>query len=212
MTLPLFPQDARQALAADAWLLRAYALDEAPALLDEIRQVLSIAPLRHMITASGHRMSVAMSNCGALGWVSDKAGYRYAAHDPERGLPWPVMPARFTALAARAAREAGFDNFAPDACLINRYDSGTRLSLHQDKDERDYSQPIVSVSLGVPALFLFGGARRQDKPLRVALEHGDVVVWGGSSRLNFHGVADLAHAHHPLTAHHRFNLTFRKAG
>ena len=149
--------------------------------------MLRVAPLRHMNTPSGHRMSVAMSNCGALGWISDKSGYRYAPLDPERDRPWPDMPARFAALAARAADAAGFAHFVPDACLINRYDRGTRLSLHQDRNERDFSQPIVSVSLGVSANFMFGGARRQDKTLRVDLEHGDVVVWGGPARLNFHG-------------------------
>ena len=211
MTLPLFPPDPREMLSAGAWLLRGYALDAAPTLLEEIGEVLNQAPLRHMVTASGHRMAVAMSNCGARGWVSDRSGYRYAPLDPASGLAWPAMPASFSALAAQAAGAAGFVHFTPDACLINRYASGTRLSLHQDQDERDFSQPIVSVSLGVSATFLFGGARRQDKPLRVALEHGDVVVWGGPARRNFHGVADLIGAHHPTTGVYRFNLTFRRA-
>ena len=212
MTLPLFPPDPRQALATGAWLFRGFALAEATALVDDVQEALAEAPLRHMITAGGHRMSVAMSNCGELGWVSDRAGYRYAPLDPERGLPWPAMPARFLLLARRAAQAAGFEDFTPDACLVNRYETGTKLSLHQDRDERDFEQPIVSVSLGVPAVFLFGGARRQDRPQRVDLVHGDVVVWGGPSRLHYHGVAELAFAQQELTGHHRFNLTFRKAG
>ena len=212
MTLSLFPDEVRQSLGASAWVLRGCALAQAEALLADIHQVLKHAPLRQMITASGHRMSVAMSNCGALGWVSDRSGYRYASLDPLRQQPWPAMPMAFMALAQRAAGEAGFADFTPDACLINRYESGTKLSLHQDKDERDYRQPIVSVSLGLPAVFLFGGARRQDRPARVRLEHGDVVIWGGPSRLNFHGVAELAGAMHDATGPYRFNLTFRKAG
>lgn len=212
MTLSLFPQEPRVALATGAWLLRGYALDAAPALLAGIDQVLAQAPLRHMVTASGHRMSVAMSNCGALGWVSDQAGYRYTPHDPASGRPWPAMPDAFSTLAARAALDAGYAQFAPDACLVNRYEAGTRLSLHQDRNERDFSQPIVSLSLGVSAAFLFGGARRQDKPRRVELNHGDVVVWGGPSRLHFHGVAELPAAQHAATGSCRFNLTLRKAG
>ncbi len=212
MTLPLFPDEARQSLGASACVLRGCAAAQADVLLADIHHVLKHSPLRHMITASGHRMSVAMSNCGTLGWVSDRSGYRYASLDPLRQQPWPAMPMAFMALAQRAADEAGFADFTPDACLINRYESGTKLSLHQDKDERDYRQPIVSVSLGLPAVFLFGGARRQDRPARVRLEHGDVVVWGGPSRLNFHGVAELAGAMHDATGPYRFNLTFRKAG
>lgn len=212
MTLPLFPPAPRQMLSDGAWVLRGYALDLAPALLDEIGLILNHAPLRHMVTPSGHRMAVAMSNCGALGWVSDQAGYRYVPCDPASTRAWPAMPACFAALAASAADAAGFVGFAPDACLINRYARGTRLNLHQDKDERDFSQPIVSVSLGVAATFLFGGARRQDKPLHVELEHGDVVVWGGAARRHFHGVAALTGEHHPCTGSYRFNLTFRKAG
>jgi alkylated DNA repair protein (DNA oxidative demethylase) len=212
MTLPLFPPAAHEELAPGAWLLRGFAGDQAAELMTDLFEVIKLAPLRHMLTASGHRMSVAMSNCGPLGWVSDKSGYRYVALDPDRGMPWPPMPTRFTAVASDAAAQADFEHFDPDACLINRYASGTKLSLHQDRDERDFHQPIVSVSLGVPAVFLFGGTRRQQRPARVTLEHGDVVVWGGPSRLNFHGVAELAPANHALTGGFRFNLTFRKAG
>ena len=211
MTLSLFPDPARLCLGDGACLLRGGALAQAYGLVADIQRVLEEAPLRHMLTANGHRMSVAMSNCGSLGWVSDRCGYRYATLDPLRQQAWPTMPATFMALAQQAAHEAGYADFRPDACLINRYEVGTKLSLHQDKDERDFSQPIVSVSLGVPAVFLFGGARRPDRPARVRLEHGDVVVWGGPSRLNFHGVAELAGDTHQATGPYRFNLTFRKA-
>jgi alkylated DNA repair protein (DNA oxidative demethylase) len=157
-------------------------------------------------------MSVAMSNCGALGWVSDRRGYRYAKDDPLSGRPWPAMPAGWRDLAARAAADAGFDGFAPDACLINQYLPGSKLSLHQDRDEQDLSAPIVSVSLGLPAVFLFGGSQRQDRPQRYRLQHGDVVVWGGPARLAYHGVAPLADGQHALLGRRRINLTFRRAG
>jgi len=216
MTFDLFddlPQDTPHAepLAAGATILRAFARDEAPALLDEVARITARAPFRHLITPGGLRMSVAMSNCGSFGWVSDETGYRYDAVDPLSGLPWPPMPAAFQALAAQAAQAAGFPDFAPDACLINRYLPGTRLSLHQDRDERDLRAPIVSVSLGLPAIFLFGGLRRADRPARVRLAHGDVVVWGGPSRLAFHGVAPLADGDHALCGQARINLTFRRA-
>jgi alkylated DNA repair protein (DNA oxidative demethylase) len=176
-----------------------------------LHEIATRSPFRHMTTPGGFRMSVAMTNCGRFGWVSDRRGYRYDHMDPDTGQPWPLLPAPFSTLASEAAAAAGFARFAPDACLINRYEAGARLTLHQDKDEQDFSQPIVSVSLGVPAVFLFGGANRTDKPRRVALEHGDVVVWGGPTRLHYHGVLPLKEGHHPLTASHRFNLTFRKA-
>ena len=156
-------------------------------------------------------MSVAMTNCGALGWVSDPTGYRYSELDPDSGLPWPPMPAALESLARRAAAVAGFSRFAPDACLVNRYEPGARLTLHQDKDERDFGEPIVSVSLGVPATFLFGGSRRKDPFVRVPLEHGDVVVWGGPARLRYHGVAPLGRAEHWFAGDLRVNLTFRRA-
>ncbi len=156
-------------------------------------------------------MSVAMTNCGSVGWVSDDTGYRYDAIDPESQQPWPAMPTVLRSLAADAASDAGFDGFAPEACLINRYVPGAKLSLHQDKDEQDFAAPIVSVSLGLPAIFLFGGPKRADKPARYRLEHGDVVVWGGPSRLFFHGVAPLADGEHAVMGRQRINLTFRKA-
>jgi alkylated DNA repair protein (DNA oxidative demethylase) len=164
-----------------------------------------------MVTPGGHQMSVAMTNCGNAGWVTDRSGYRYDNVDPESGKPWPEMPSAFRALAGQAAAQAGFEGFAPDACLINCYQVGARMSLHQDKDERDFENPIVSVSLGLSAIFLFGGLKRSDKPRRYRLEHGDIVVWGGPSRLFFHGVAPLADGEHNLLGHQRINLTFRKA-
>jgi len=203
---------ARREIAEQAFLLRGFALSAETALLFALREVNAKSPFRHMITPGGYRMSVAMTNSGLLGWITDRSGYRYDAIDPERGQPWPAMPESFRALASRSAAEAGFPNFHPDACLINRYEPGTKLSLHQDKDERDFSQPIVSVSLGIPATFLFGGEHRSDKTQRIQLRHGDIVVWGGSARLRYHGVATLKEAEHPLLGRMRINLTFRKAG
>ena len=180
-------------------------------LLAEIEQIVAQAPFRHMETPGGFRMSVAMSNCGAFGWVTDPAGYRYQAVDPASGRPWPAMPPSFEQLAATAAAAAGFADFVPDACLINRYEIGARMSLHQDKDERDMTQPIVSVSLGLPATFQFGGLKRGDPVSRVVLTHGDVVAWGGVDRLRYHGVLALKAGEHPLTGGCRLNLTFRRA-
>lgn len=219
MTFDLFddlPEDSAatpiiEPLADGAVVLRGAARANAEVLLADVQAILALAPWRHMVTPGGLKMSVAMTNCGACGWVSDARGYRYDAVDPLSGQAWPEMPASFRELAAEAAAQAGFAGFAPDACLINRYVPGTRLSLHQDRDERDFSAPIVSVSLGLPAVFLFGGMRRADKPQRVRLAHGDVVVWGGPSRLAFHGVAPLADGDHPLLGPLRINLTFRKA-
>ena len=218
-TMDLFADDAVAApdppvietLAAGAAVLRGFASPVAEQLWSDITQVLDAAPLRHMVTPGGLRMSVAMSNCGALGWVSDRRGYRYTAVDPDSGRAWPAMPASFSALAAAAAARAGFAGFVPDACLINRYEPGARLSLHQDRDEHDFVQPIVSVSLGLPAVFLFGGLQRKDPSLRVPLAHGDVVVWGGPSRLRHHGVLALKPGWHALTGACRLNLTFRYA-
>lgn len=201
-----------QAIEPGAVLLRGFAGAEAAALLQAVNEVAERAPLRHLMTPGGLRMSVAMTNCGALGWISDRSGYRYGSTDPDTGQPWPAMPPAFAQLARNAADAAGFGGFSPDACLINRYAPGAKLSLHQDRDERSHAYPIVSVSLGIPALFLFGGARRTDKPRRISLMHGDVVVWGGPARLHFHGVLPLAEAWHPLTGASRINLTFRKAG
>ena len=201
----------KQPLGPGALLLRGFATPDEAALLAELQDVIARAPLRHMVTPGGYRMSVAMTNCGALGWVSDRTGYRYDAIDPQSGKPWPRMPASFLRLAADAAAHAGFDGFVPDACLVNRYEPGARLSLHQDRNERDLRAPIVSVSLGIPAVFLFGGANRADKAARVLLEHGDVTVWGGPARLRYHGVLPLKEGHHPLLGRQRVNLTLRKA-
>jgi len=201
-----------EAIAPGAFLLRGFALSNEVALVCAIGEVTSKSPFRHMITPGGFRMSVAMTNCGSLGWVSDRTGYRYDAVDPENGRPWPAMPTSFLQLAKDAAVEVKFEDFTPDACLINRYEPGARLSLHQDKDENDYSAPIVSVSLGVPATFLFGGLKRTDKTKRVRVVHGDVVVWGGPARLRYHGVLALKPGQHPLLGGYRINLTFRKAG
>jgi len=199
------------ALGPGAVLLRGHALALAPALLAAIDDVAAQAPFRRMVTPGGFEMSVAMTNCGAGGWITDRKGYRYTASDPLSGTPWPAMPALFLTLADEAAREAGFAGFVPDACLINRYEPGARLSLHQDRDEADYTHPIVSVSLGLPATFQFGGLKRSDPTRRVGLQHGDVVVWGGPSRLVHHGVLALKDGEHELTGRRRFNLTLRKA-
>jgi DNA oxidative demethylase len=187
------------------------AIDGSSPVWTHVQRVLTAAPLRHLVTPGGFRMSVAMSNCGALGWVSDRRGYRYEAHDPLSGQPWPAMPQALQQLAADAAARAGYAGFQPDACLINRYAAGAKMSLHQDKDEQDFSQPIVSVSLGLPAVFLWGGAARGDATQRLLLEHGDVLVWGGSARLNFHGVMPLKPGEHAVTGPCRINLTFRRA-
>jgi len=216
MTLDLFGDAAEVStepaeLAPGAVLLRSFATANTAALLGAVKWVTERAPLRHMMTPGGYRMSVAMTNCGAAGWVSDATGYRYDAVDPESGELWPIMPAAFLELAAGASQAAGFGRFMPDACLINRYEPGARLSLHQDKNERDKTQPIVSVSLGLPAIFLFGGVRRAERPRRVPVAHGDVVVWGASARLNFHGVLPLKDGEQPLPGRYRVNLTFRKA-
>jgi alkylated DNA repair protein (DNA oxidative demethylase) len=212
MTPDLFEDDAREVpLAPGATVLGGFARPFEEALVPALQGVVRLAPFRHMLTPGGHRMSVGMTSCGTAGWVTDRTGYRYASHDPESGQPWPPMPDAFTDLAVRAAARAGFEGFAPDACLINRYDPGTRLSLHQDKNERDFTAPIVSVSLGLPAVFLFGGPRRTDRPLRVRLTHGDVVVWGGPARLHYHGVLPLQQGYHPLLGGVRVNLTFRRA-
>ena len=198
-------------MAEGAVLLRGFARPVEAGLLAALRDIEADAPFRRMFTPGGHQMSVAMTNCGEAGWVTDRRGYRYDGADPESGKAWPAMPVVFRDLAENAAREAGFAGFAPDACLINRYEPGAKMSLHQDREEKDFAAPIVSVSLGLPAIFLFGGAKRSDKPQRYRLEHGDVVVWGGPSRLFFHGVAPLADGEHALLGRQRINLTFRRA-
>jgi alkylated DNA repair protein (DNA oxidative demethylase) len=192
-------------------LLRGFAKPAEDDLIAALRDIVERAPFRHMSTPGGHQMSVAMTNCGHAGWVTDRSGYRYDAADPQSGQPWPEMPPSFRELAAQAAAEAGFVGFVPDACLINRYEPGARMSLHQDRDETDFGAPIVSVSLGLPAIFLFGGLQRSDKTQRYRLQHGDIVVWGGPARLAFHGVAPLADGEHALMGRQRINLTFRRA-
>lgn len=211
-TAELFPPAATETIVPGALLLRGFALEDADALIRSIERIARAAPFRHMETPGGFRMSVAMTNCGTAGWVTDRRGYRYAPGDPLTEEPWPAMPALFAALASRAAAAAGFTGFAPDACLVNRYEPGTRMSLHQDKNERDFTQPIVSVSLGLPATFLFGGLKRSDRPQRFRLMNGDVVVWGGPARLAYHGI-DPLRAVNDLgkDSTHRFNLTLRKA-
>lgn len=200
-----------ESIGKRAVVLRGFAWDQRAALLAAVDEITAVAPFRNMITPGGFRMSVAMTNCGRAGWVTDRKGYRYDLVDPMTGRGWPSMPASFRDIAARAAEAAGFARFEPDACLINRYEPGTRLSLHRDENERDLSAPIVSVSLGLPAVFLFGGKSRSDRPLRIRLESGDVVVWGGPDRLAYHGVAPLADGSDPLTGQRRINLTLRKA-
>jgi DNA oxidative demethylase len=201
----------QELMAEGAVLLRGFAKPVEADLIADLRDIVEQAPFRHMVTPGGHRMSVAMTNCGSVGWVTDRSGYRYDANDPETGKPWPAMPPSFRGLAEQAVDQAGFGGFSPDACLINRYQPGARMSLHQDKDEGDFGAPIVSVSLGLPAIFLFGGLKRSDKPRRFRPQHGDIAVWGGPARLAFHGVAPLADGDHALLGRQRINLTFRKA-
>lgn len=210
-TLPLFTESTTQRLGAEAVLLRGFALGIDQALIDAISTLTVAAPLRHLRTPRGQALSAAMSNCGKVGWYSDAQGYRYCAIDPQSQRPWPAMPVLLQQLAQRAAARAGFDHFAPDACLINRYAIGSSMGLHVDRDERDFSAPIVSVSLGLPAKFLFGGARRSDAVQRIPVQHGDVLVWGGTTRLHYHGVARIAAGSHPLAGPYRYNLTFRRA-
>ncbi|TXK62615.1 DNA oxidative demethylase AlkB [Alkalisalibacterium limincola] len=214
MTGELFPDAPTpvgdEVLAPGAMLLRGYAVGRAEALVAAVEEVQSRVPFVHLVTPGGHTMSVAMTNCGRVGWVSDRRGYRYAATRPGTDQPWPDMPDVLRELAEEAARRSGFPDFDPDACLINRYEPGARMSLHQDRDENDRQAPIVSVSLGLPAVFQFGGFQRSDRPARIPLAHGDVVVWGGPSRMRFHGVLAVKPGDHPLLGNCRINLTFRK--
>ena len=211
---PLFEEEPRQPFAEPleegAVILRGFALARAETLVREIERIAEAAPFRHLVTPGGYSMSVAMTNCGRVGWVSDRRGYRYDPIDPDSGRPWPPLPAAFLELAQGAAAEGGFPGYDPDACLINRYAPGSKLGLHQDRDEEDQWSPIVSVSLGLPAVFLWGGKRRADPLRRIRLESGDVVVWGGPARFIYHGVSPLKDGHHALTGGVRFNLTFRK--
>lgn len=205
-------QAERVELASEAILLRGSVNAEASELVAAIHEIAKASPFRNMAVRGGFKMSVAMTNCGELGWTSDEKGYRYTHIDPLTDKPWPAMPPIFKEVAERCAFQAEFPNFQPDACLVNRYQPGARMTLHQDKNEVDMSQPIVSVSLGLPATFLFGGMTRKERPRRIRIENGDVVVWGGTARLTYHGVAALAEGDHPLAGPFRYNLTFRKAG
>lgn len=206
-----YAESHRETLGPGAVLLRDFASSRAAPVLAALEEVVRGSPFRFMTTPGGYRMSVAITNCGATGWVTDRSGYRYDALDPLSAARWPEMPPVLRELAVEAAGAAGFAEFVPDACLINRYEPGARLSLHQDKNERDLDSPIVSLSLGLPAVFLFGGHRRADRPRRVPVAHGDVVVWGGPARLRFHGVQPLKDGRHPELGSCRINLSFRKA-
>ena len=206
------PSSRNEPLDEGALLLRGFAVAEQQVLWEAVQAVAEAAPFRHMVTPGGKTMSVAMTNCGELGWVTDRKGYRYAPADPESGKPWPALPAVVRDLSQRAAAAAGFPGYDPDSCLVNRYRPGARLTLHQDLNERDFSHPIVSLSLGLPATFRWGGQKRADNARRLRLESGDVVVWGGPARMTFHGVDDLKDGVHPLTGECRINLTLRMAG
>jgi DNA oxidative demethylase len=205
------PADLREDLCAGAAVLREFALPWVPALQAALAVIIGDAPFRHLVTPGGYTMSVAMTNCGAYGWVSDRKGYRYSAEDPLSGQPWPPLPSTFLELAQRAADALGFAGFVPDCCLVNRYSPGTKLSLHIDQDELNFGAPIVSVSLGVPATFLFGGPSRKDRCQRITVRHGDVAVWGGPARRFYHGVATLKQDSHLFAGEARINLTFRRA-
>ncbi|WP_168232634.1 DNA oxidative demethylase AlkB [Pseudomonas veronii] len=217
-TADLFADDAlqqpqkREQIGEQSYVLRGYALPWIERLLPELRRVLAQSPFRKMVTPGGFTMSAALSSCGELGWNTDANGYRYSALDPRNQQPWPALPDAMRQLAVQAAAQAGFNDFVPDACLINRYVPGAKMSLHQDKNERRYSAPVVSVSLGLPAIFLFGGHERSDKAQKVSLFHGDVVVWGGVDRLRFHGVMPIKDGVHPIMGPQRISLTFRTAG
>jgi DNA oxidative demethylase len=210
-TTELFPSAPIEAIVPGALWLHGFVQRDIEALLHAIEAIATASPFRNMVTPGGFTMSVAMTNCGTAGWVTDRRGYRYAERDPLSGGLWPAMPTLFSDIAARAASAAGFADFVPDACLVNRYEPGARMSLHQDKDERDFAQPIVSISLGLPATFLFGGEKRSDRPRRFRLENGDVVVWGGPARMLFHGIDPLPQGVDPLTGASRYNLTLRRA-
>lgn len=214
MNAELFAIDSPQdtALGSRAVVLRGFALPYLKEVLSDVEIIQTAAPFRHMVTPGGFVMSVAITNCGDLGWTTDRRGYRYTNLNPQTKEPWPVMPNSFNRLAQDAAAAAGFPDYVPGACLINCYDPGARLSLHQDKNEMDFSAPIVSVSLGMTAVFLFGGHERSDKAIKTPLYHGDVAVWGGEDRLRYHGVMPLKGDPHPLLGNKRINFTFRKAG
>ena len=201
-----------ESITDDAVVLRQFLANRSDELLVAIQDIEKQAPFRHMQTAGGFTMSAAITGCGDYGWISDRRGYRYSKTDPLTSQPWPTMPEILKEIAQQCADKAGYANFNPDACLINRYEAKSKMSLHQDKDEQDFTAPIVSISLGVPATFLFGGLSRSDKTIKVPVTHGDVVVWGGSSRLFFHGVSPIKQNYHPFWGEHRINITFREAG
>ena len=210
-TLELFAGGTQQAIPLEPGitLLRGHA--DSQRLMPLIGQLAAVSPFRHLVTPGGQTMSVAMTNCGPLGWVSDRSGYRYSAQDPLTGRAWPAMPDEFLRLALESAARGGFPDFRPDACLVNRYSPGSRLTAHRDADEQNFAQPIVSVSLGLPASFAFYGLRRGGKGRTVALTDGDVLVWGGPARLVYHAVRPVKAGLHPLTGAFRYNLTFRHA-
>jgi alkylated DNA repair protein (DNA oxidative demethylase) len=201
----------REIMAEGAVLLRGAARPFEKDLFAALKDITAKSPFRRMITPGGYTMSVAMTNCGAAGWITERTGYRYDCIDPETGSAWPPMPKCFLDLAITTATAAGYPEFRPDACLINQYVPGALLSLHQDKNERDFSIPIVSISLGLPATFQFGGLKRNDPVKTFAMRHGDVAVWGGPSRLCYHGVRELKDGHHETVGRMRINLTFRRA-
>ncbi|MFD2642703.1 DNA oxidative demethylase AlkB [Pseudomonas japonica] len=212
MQTELFTSSDPHWLGKQVVVLPGFVLDRFERLLPALRQIVLAAPFRNMTTPGGRTIAVRVTNCGELGWISDLHGYRYSPVDPLSGKPWPALPEVFLELARSAAHSAGFEDFTADACLINSYLPGNRLTLHQDRNERDFSQPIVSVSLGLPATFLLGGHTRAERTQRVALQHGDVMVWGGEDRLRFHGILPLQDGRHPVLGARRINFTLRKAG
>ncbi len=196
----------------DVVVLRQYANKQAAEILKEVELITAVAPFRKMKTPSGLSMSAELTSCGKYGWISDQQGYRYSKSDPLNNNAWPKLPELFFKFGREAAKKAGFSDFKPDVCMINRYAPASKMSLHQDRNERDFSEkaPIVSLSLGVPANFYFGGLERSDPTIKIPLIHGDVVVWGGKSRLCFHGVGVIKDDYHPMLGNFRINLTFRK--
>ena len=208
-SLELFTAQDAITLETGITLLRGHG--DSKTLMPLIERVAAASPFRHLVTPGGQTMSVAMTNCGPLGWVSDRSGYRYSARDPLTDRDWPAMPGEFLRLALDAAAHGGFPDFRPDACLVNRYSPGSRLTAHRDADEQNFAQPIVSVSLGLPASFAFYGLTRGGKGRSVALSDGDVLVWGGPARLVYHAVRPVKPGNHPVTGAFRYNLTFRHA-
>ncbi len=207
----LFPREAT-VLSPGSFLFPGLALARAADFQNAVKQAAGAAPFRRVVTPGGRPLSVRITNMGSWGWVSDRRGYRYEPTDPRTGRAWSPIPRDLSDFARAAAARAGFPGFVPDACLINLYAPGAKMAPHVDRDEKDFSQPIVSVSLGLPAVFLWGGPNRSDRVRRVPLEDGDAVVWGGPARLYYHGVAPIQAGHHPLWGERRINLTFRKAG